>query len=167
MLADDSFEFGTVRTAVLSFVLLQDGYNIVLSSAVLRTAIATVGSRRSGNWPPLSRTIHLDLELSGQLSGQTFSILLTITIYPISAGAFLENDALSSSPTSGKPLEPLRTSSVLGHYCRPNPLHLDSELQHFPETSIPWMNPAAGMQNLAVLFRVHTFRSFDPFSING
>jgi hypothetical protein len=46
---------------------------------------------------------------------------------------------------------------------RPNPLHSNSELQQFPETSIPRMNPAAGMQNLAVLFRVHKFLSFDPF----
>ena len=29
------------------------------------------------------------------------------------------------------------------------------------------MNPAAGMQNLAVLFRVHKLRSFDPFPMNG
>jgi hypothetical protein len=29
------------------------------------------------------------------------------------------------------------------------------------------MNPAAGMQNLAVLFRVHKFLSFDPFPMNG
>ena len=64
---------------------------------------------------------------------------------------------------------PLRTSSgtrSLSTICRhPNPLHLGLELQHFPETSIPRMNPAAGMQNLAVL-RVHKFRSFDPFSMN-
>jgi hypothetical protein len=41
------------------------------------------------------------------------------------------------------------------------------ELQHFPETSIPWMNQAAGMQNLAVLFCVHKLQSFDPFPMNG
>jgi hypothetical protein len=40
---DDSLPFGTVRTAVLSHVLLQDGYSIVSSSAVLQTVIPTVG----------------------------------------------------------------------------------------------------------------------------
>jgi hypothetical protein len=42
-------------------------------------------------------------------------------------------------------------------------------MQHFPETSIPcqWMNPAAEMQNFAVLFRIHKFQSFDPMSMNG
>jgi hypothetical protein len=47
-------------------------------------------------------------------------------------------------------------------------------MQHFPETSIPWMNPAAEVQNCAVLFRFHKFRTsesevpgFDPLSMNG
>ncbi len=48
-------------------ILLQDGYNIVLSSAVLRTAIAAVGSRRSGSCPEFWRTIHFHLEQSGPL----------------------------------------------------------------------------------------------------
>jgi hypothetical protein len=41
------------------------------------------------------------------------------------------------------------------------------ELHHFPETSIPWMNPAAEMHNLAVLFHIHKFQSYDPFPMNG
>jgi hypothetical protein len=40
-------------------------------------------------------------------------------------------------------------------------------MQHFPETSIPWMNPAAEVQNFAVLFRFHKFQGFDPLSMNG
>jgi hypothetical protein len=39
-------------------------------------------------------------------------------------------------------------------------------MQHFPETSIPWMNPAAAVQNFAVLLRFHKFQSFDPLSMN-
>jgi hypothetical protein len=40
-------------------------------------------------------------------------------------------------------------------------------MQHFPETSIPWMNPAAEVQNFAVLFSFHKFQGFDPLSMNG
>jgi hypothetical protein len=40
-------------------------------------------------------------------------------------------------------------------------------MQHFPETSIPWMNPAAEVQNFAVLFRFHKFQGFDTLSMNG
>jgi hypothetical protein len=56
---------------------------------------------------------------------------------------------------------------VLGHWRCPNPLQLNSELNNFPETSIPWINPVAEMQNLAVLFCVHKFQTFDPFQMNG
>jgi hypothetical protein len=84
-------------------------------------------------------------------------------MYSISAGAFIENDALSSS----RLLETPRVPHLVLRYCRSNPFHLDSELQHFPETSIPGMNPAAGMQNLAVLFHVHMLRRCDPFPMNG
>jgi hypothetical protein len=40
-------------------------------------------------------------------------------------------------------------------------------MQHFPETSIPWMKPAAEVQNFAVLFSFHKFQGFDPLSMNG
>jgi hypothetical protein len=42
-------------------------------------------------------------------------------------------------------------------------------MQHFPETSIPWMNPAAAseVQNFAVLFSFHKFQGFDPLTMNG
>jgi hypothetical protein len=49
-----SIGVGTVQTAVLSHVLLQDGYDIVSSSVVLRTAITTVGYRPSGSCPKFS-----------------------------------------------------------------------------------------------------------------
>ena len=39
---DLSLEFGLVWSAVLSFVLAQDGYESVLSNSILRTAIASV-----------------------------------------------------------------------------------------------------------------------------
>jgi hypothetical protein len=54
-------ESSGVRTAVLSHVLFQDGYNIVPSSAVLRTAIATAGSRLSGSCPEYSADDSHDL----------------------------------------------------------------------------------------------------------
>jgi hypothetical protein len=58
--ADDSHELGTVRTAVLSHVLWQDGYNIVSSSAVLRTAIATpVDTVLSDNSLVLTSFLHI------------------------------------------------------------------------------------------------------------
>jgi hypothetical protein len=40
-------------TAVLSFVLLQDGYKSVLLGGVFRTAIATVGCRCYGDLPKI------------------------------------------------------------------------------------------------------------------
>jgi hypothetical protein len=40
---DLSLEFGCVRTAGLSFILVQDRYKHMSTSSVLRTSIATVG----------------------------------------------------------------------------------------------------------------------------
>jgi hypothetical protein len=40
-------------------------------------------------------------------------------------------------------------------------------MHHFPETSIPWMNPAAEVQNFAVLFRFYKLQGFDQLSMNG
>jgi hypothetical protein len=47
---DLSLESQAVRTAVLSFVHVKDRYKRVLSSGIPRSAIATVGSHRSGNY---------------------------------------------------------------------------------------------------------------------
>jgi hypothetical protein len=43
------FRAGAVRTAVSTFVLMQDGHTSVLFSGVLQTAIATVSSRPYGD----------------------------------------------------------------------------------------------------------------------
>ena len=48
-------------------------------------------------------------------------------------------------------LETLAVSHPVYGHRRPDPLHIDWETQHFPQTSILWSNLVHGMQNLSVL----------------
>jgi hypothetical protein len=94
MIVDLSLEFLSVLSpdhncqGVLSFVLAQDRFKHSLSSGVLRTTVATVSSRRSGNRPIIA-----DLSLE-------FELVLTAHYFRYFAVNHKESDA--TGPLVGK-----------------------------------------------------------------